>query len=105
MEAGDLMFLERIRLRNPALMRAAVELHQSGEIPPNTYVFDADTFERNGNLLRPAAEAAGLQLYFMTKQHGRNPELFWRVVRPGARETVAVNMEDARILHRHGIGL
>lgn len=99
------MFLERIRRSNPALIKAAAALHQAGEIPPNTYVFDADTFERNGNLLRAAADAAGLRLYFMTKQHGRNPELFRRVIRAGARETVAVNAEDARILHRHGIGL
>jgi len=99
------LFLERIRRRNPELIRAAVSLHQAGDIPPNCYVFDADTFERNGELIRAAADASGLRLYYMTKQHGRNPELFRRVVRPGARETVAVNAEDARILHRHGIAL
>jgi predicted amino acid racemase len=99
------MFLERTKRQNPALIRAAVSLHQAGEIPPNTFVFDADAFARNGALLRAAAEQAGLRLYFMTKQHGRNPELFRRVVREGAKETVAVAMEDARILHRHGLGL
>jgi predicted amino acid racemase len=41
----------------------------------------------------------------MTKQHARNPELFRRVVKQGAKETVAVNMECARLLHRHGIGI
>src|SRR3954469_3537934 len=99
------MFLERTKRQNPALIRAAVALHQAGEIPPNTFVFDADAFARNGALLRAAAEQAGLRMYFMTKQHGRNPELFRRVVRAGAKETVAVAMEDARILHRHGVGL
>src|SRR4051794_3284711 len=98
------MFLERTKRQNPGLIRAAVELHQAGAIPPNTFVFDADAFERNGALLRAAAEQAGLRLYFMTKQHGRNPELFRRVVRDGA-STVAVAMEDARILHRHGLAL
>ncbi len=99
------MFLDRIRRRNPNLIRVAVALHQSGAIPANTFVFDADAFERNGRIIRDAAEANGLRLYFMTKQHGRNPELFRRVVHAGAKETVAVNAEDARILHRHGIAL
>jgi predicted amino acid racemase len=99
------VFLERTRRRNPALIRAAVRLHQAGEIPANTFLFDADAFARNGARLRAAAEREGLRLYFMTKQHGRNPELFRRVVRAGARETVAVAMEDARILHRHGLAL
>jgi predicted amino acid racemase len=99
------MFLERTKRRNPGLIRAAAALHQAGAIPPNTFVFDADAFAANGALLRAAADEAGLRMYFMTKQHGRNPELFRRVVRDGARETVAVAMEDARILHRHGLGL
>jgi hypothetical protein len=97
-------FLEQTRRRNPELIRAAVTLHQAGEIPSNTFVFDADAFARNGALLRTAAREAGLKMYFMTKQHGRNPELFRRVVRDRARETVAVAMEDARILHRHRFG-
>jgi predicted amino acid racemase len=99
------MFLNRTKKRNPALIKSAVALHQAGEIPANTYVFDADTFTKNGQLIRQEAEAHNLQLYFMTKQHGRNPELFRRIIKPGAKETVSVAMEDARILHRNGIGL
>src|ERR1700744_2476277 len=99
------MFLRRTIERNPELIRAAVDLHQSGLIPPNTFVFDADAFTANAAVLRAAAEREGLRLYFMTKQHGRNPDLFGRIVRPGAHETVAVAMEDARILPRAGIGL
>jgi predicted amino acid racemase len=99
------VFLERTIRRNPALIRCAATLHQSGAIPPNTFLFDADAFAHNGRVLRDAADRESLKLYFMTKQHGRNPELFRRVIAPGARETVAVAMEDARILHRHGLGL
>lgn len=99
------MFLNRTINRNPELIKTAVSLHQSGQIPPNTYVFDADTFAKNGQCLRQAAEENNLKLYFMTKQHGRNPELFRRIIKPGAKETVSVSMEDARILHRNGIGL
>lgn len=99
------MYLDRTRRRNPALIRSAANMHQSGAIPANSFVFDADVFEANGLALRQEADRLGLHLYFMTKQHGRNPELFRRVVRPGAKETVTVNMEDARILHRNGIGI
>jgi predicted amino acid racemase len=99
------MFLNRTRDQNPALIQTAAALHQEGAIPPNTYLFDADAFEANGRAIREAADREGLGLYFKTKQHGRNPELFRRIVAPGARETVSVAMEDARILHRHGIGL
>ena len=99
------MFLQRTRNRNPALIRTAVELHQAGAIPPNTYVFDVDTFVRNAAVIRHEADSYGLHLYFMTKQHGRNPELYRRIVASGSKETVAVNMECARILHRHGLAL
>jgi predicted amino acid racemase len=99
------MFLERTRKRNPELIKVATQLHQAGDIPPNTYVFDADAFTKNGQALRQEAQAHNLKLYFMTKQHGRNPELFRRIIKPGAKETVSVNMECARILHKHGIGL
>lgn len=99
------MFLNQIARKNPALIKTAVELHQSGQIPPNTYVFDADIFEENGRKIRFEAEKYGLKLYYMTKQHARNPELFRRVIKPGAKETVCVNMQCARILHRHGIGI
>ena len=99
------MFLEQIARKNPMLIKAAAQLHQSGQIPPNTYVFDADTFEENGRKIREEAERYNLKLYFMTKQHGRNPELFRRVVKPGAKETVCVNMQCARTLHRNGIGI
>jgi predicted amino acid racemase len=99
------MYLAKTRKRNPSLIEATARFHQRGDIPANCFVFDADTIEANGAALRAEATRHGLQLYFMTKQHGRTPELFRRVIAPGARETVAVNMEDARILHRHGIGL
>lgn len=99
------MFLKQLARKNPRLIEVATELHQTGQIPPNTYVFDADAFENNGKKLRESAELHGLKLYYMTKQHARNPELFRRVVKPGAKETVCVNMQCARILHRHGIGI
>ena len=61
------MFLEQIARKNPMLIKAAAQLHQSGQIPPNTYVFDADTFEENGRKIREEAERYNLKLYFMTK--------------------------------------
>ncbi len=70
------MFLDQIARKNPLLIKTAAYLHQTGQIPPNTYVFDADTFEENGKKLRAEAEKYGLKIYFMSKQHARNPDLF-----------------------------
>jgi predicted amino acid racemase len=99
------MLLDKTKRQNPRLITTALELHRSGLIPPNTFVFDADTFVSNANAIRKRAEEYQMKLYFMSKQHGRNPELFRRITRPGKKETVSVNMECSRILHKHGIGL
>ena len=54
------MFLDLIRRRNPRLIEAAIALHQSGQLPANTYVIDLDAVEDNrsrhlgeGGLARP----------------------------------------------------
>ena len=44
--------LDIIRDRNPLLVKAAVELHQSGEIPPNTYVVDLDRVRENAKQVK-----------------------------------------------------
>ena len=37
------MYLHRLIERNPQLLEAAIDLHQSGTIPPGTWVIDLDT--------------------------------------------------------------
>lgn len=97
------MFLDVTRRRNPALIQAAVELHRRGEIPPNTYVIDIDTVARNAAAVAQAGAAHGLQLFQMTKQFGRNPAVARAIADRGIDGVVAVDFEEARVLHAHGL--
>ena len=65
------MFLELLKRRNPALLRAAATLSTERRLPPNTFVLDLDTIRANAAAIRTRAEILGLRMYFMTKQIGR----------------------------------
>ena len=56
------MFLDLIRRRNPRLIEAAIALHQSGQLPANTYVIDLDAVEDNARAIarRDRSRFAGL---------------------------------------------
>jgi predicted amino acid racemase len=96
------MFLAALLRRNPALVDAALELHAGGAIPPGTFVIDLDTVDENARRLAEAATASGIELYFMTKQVGRNPLFAQRVARhiPSA---VAVDLDDAGAMAGAGV--
>ncbi len=96
------MFLETLARRNPDLVRAAVNLHQGGAIPPNSYVLDLDAIRRNARLIKRAADQVGLQLYPMTKQIGRNPLVVRALARLGVPKVVCVDWSEALLLARHG---
>ncbi|MBU3536789.1 YhfX family PLP-dependent enzyme, partial [Alkalihalobacillus clausii] len=64
------MFTSMIAKRNPKLVEAAVCLHQSGALAPNTHLIDLDALERNAAILAKTAEEYGMTLYYMTKQIG-----------------------------------
>lgn len=99
------MFLDVLRRRNPALLAAAGALALERQIPPNTFVIDLDTVRANGAAIRGVAAAEGLQLYFMTKQFGRNPLATAALVENSKAETVAVDMADANALVANGFRL
>ncbi len=94
------MFLETLARRNPSLLAAAVTLHQAGEIPPNSYVLDLDAIRANARLIKEAADRAGLQVYPMAKQVGRNPQFVRAVARAGMPKLVCVDWMGARMLAR-----
>ena len=96
------MFLETLARRNPDLIRAAVSLHQSGEIPPNSYLLDLDAIRENARLIKEAADRAGLAVYPMTKQVGRNPEFVRAVAEAGMPKLVCVDWMEAGILAQQG---
>jgi predicted amino acid racemase len=89
------VFLDLLRRRNPALLQAAARLHQSGALPPNTYVIDLDAVTRNASAL--AAESARLSLtpLAMTKQIGRNPDASRAIRAGGISHAVGVDLECA----------
>ncbi len=97
------MFVDVTRRRNPALIEAAAALHRSGRIPSNCYVIDVDTVAENASHIAATAAENGLTLFQMTKQFGRNPLVAAAVARAGIPDVVAVDFEEARILHAAGL--
>jgi predicted amino acid racemase len=99
------MFLDPIRRRNPALIEAAIALHQQGRVPANSYLIDLDAARANAGRLRAEADRLGLAIFAMTKQMGRNPDFCHAVATGGIPEAVAVDMPCARATRRAGMRL
>ena len=97
------MYLQRLIERNPRLMAAAIELHQSGRIPPNTWIIDLDVIAENARALAAEARRLGLTTYVMSKQFARNPYVNWVAVANGLNKIVAVDMPGALQLRRYDI--
>lgn len=97
------MFLETAIKNNPALLDAAFFFHKHHLIEPNTYCIDLDMVRMNSALIAQEAQAQGISLYFMSKQFGRNPLVARAVSEMGLPQAVAVDMDEARVLHDVGI--
>ncbi|SHF14534.1 Predicted amino acid racemase [Seinonella peptonophila] len=97
------MFTDVIKRRNPSLLKASVMLHQSGQIPPNTYVVDLDALTHNIQKLSLTAKEHDFQLYFMSKQLGRNDFIGRWISQHGIDQAVAVDYDEARILAKSGV--
>ena len=96
-------FLDILRRRNPALVEAAIALHQAGRIPANCYVLDLDAVEDNARAFRQRADALGLSVFAMTKQVGRNSGFCRALGRGGIDRAVAVDMACAQALRAAGM--
>jgi predicted amino acid racemase len=99
------MFLDLLRRRNPALIGAAIALHQAGDLPANTYVLDLEAVRDNARVIAAEAARLGLTPFAMTKQVGRNPDFCAAVIAGGIDQSVAVDMECARATTRAGMRL
>ncbi|WP_367125963.1 alanine racemase [Streptomyces phytohabitans] len=95
------MFLDTLLHRNPGLVDAAADLHDSGRVPPDTYVMDLDAVEENAAVLAETARQVGVALWFVVKQLGRNPELVRAVARHIPR-AAAIDVTETRTLHASG---
>ena len=97
------MFLEVLRRANPALIEAAVALHQRGELPASTYVVDLDVVSANAETIAAEAERLGIELLGMTKQVGRGGPFMAAMKAGGIGRTVCVDMACARATGTHGL--
>lgn len=97
------MYLDRLRERNPRLLEHALELHQAGRIPPNTWVIDLDAVAENARVLAREAKRLGLTTYLMSKQYARNPYVSLLAIACGLYKTVAVDIQGALLIRRYGI--
>lgn len=97
------MFLDVLRRRNPEFIEAAMQLHQDGRIPANSYVLDLDAVEENARIFSDAAKRRNMKTFAMTKQVGRNSGFCRAVMRGGIDRAVAVDMACAIACDRAGL--
>lgn len=96
------MFVDMTLQRNEGLIRAAMNLHQRGDIPANTYVIDADGLMQNARMLSETAKQYDIKLYYMTKQIGRSPYAGKLIEQNGITQAVAVDIDEAYLLSEGG---
>ncbi|MGR1083051.1 alanine racemase [Olegusella massiliensis] len=99
------MFLDRLVATNPTLADLALSLEADGTILPDTYVIDLDMVARNASLIKDAADASGISLYFMLKQLGRNPVVSRRLAELGFAGAVCVDFREALLMAGAGVPL
>ncbi|MGL5041517.1 MAG: YhfX family PLP-dependent enzyme [Culicoidibacterales bacterium] len=97
------MFLTMTEKRNEALLKYATTLHQTGLILPDTYVIDVDGVVKNAEKLSKEAQKAGIDLFYMTKQIGRNPYLAQKISAAGIKQAVVVDYKEALVLMEQGL--
>jgi predicted amino acid racemase len=96
------VFLRSLERTNATFVSTAIELHQAGLIPTNSYVVDLDAVAENAGYIMAEARKYGLTVYPMTKQFGRNPEVLKVISAAGADGFVAVDMLCARAIVNGG---
>lgn len=99
------MFLDRLVETNRPLAELALAWEADGTVLPDTYLIDLDMICRNASLMKAAADDAGISLYFMLKQLGRNPILGHRLAELGLSGAVCVDFREALVMAEAGVPL
>lgn len=97
------MFLNALIDRNPRLPELALRLHSEGVLLPDSYILDLDTIEDNARMLLEQARAYGVELFFMTKQIGRNPAVCKMLMELGYGGAVVVDFREAQVMMENNI--
>ena len=100
---GLLMFLDVLQRRNPAFLKAVVELHQQGELPAGTFAIDLAAVRGNAESIAAEGQRLGVSVFAMTKQFGRNPDVCTAVREGGIESSVAVDLACAAATHAAGM--
>ncbi|MEK6205139.1 MAG: YhfX family PLP-dependent enzyme, partial [Amylibacter sp.] len=96
------MFLNKLIHRNPKFIQRVVELHQSDQLPANSYVLDLDILQKNAAMMAAEGKKLNLKVFPMTKQIGRNPLAMNCLAKEGLSSFVAVDMSCALPIHASG---
>src|SRR5699024_8513723 len=99
------MFLDITKRKNPQLIQTVVAFHQSGKIPPNTYIIDVDVLKSNTEKIAGAASKNDIELYYMTKQLGRISHIADIIEDHGIPKAVAVDFDEGKILADKGMDI
>jgi len=98
------MFLSNL-MNNNNLIRNSVILYEKGIILADTFVIDLNTVEINALNMLKIACGKNVELYFMTKQVGRNPVIAKMLCNLGFKGAVAVDYKEALVLMKNNIPL
>lgn len=97
------MFLKSLETRNKKLIEYAFSQNREETIYPNTYILDLDTIIENGKIMLEEAKSNQIDLFFMTKQIGRNPLICKKLVELGYKGAVVVDFQEALVMMKHNI--
>ena len=79
--------------------------HKDGKIEPNTYVIDLDSLLKNAKDIKEKADKYKIDLFFMTKQFGRNPYISKKLMEIGYKGAVVVDFEEAEVMMKNDISI
>ncbi|RYM02860.1 YhfX family PLP-dependent enzyme [Sporolactobacillus sp. THM7-7] len=99
------MFLNKLEERNSELINYASYLHKKGIILPDTYVLDLDIIKENTQKIVEEAKKDGIELFYMTKQFGRNPLIAKEIEKSGINCAVVVDYREAKVMMNNGLKL
>lgn len=97
------MFLAKLLERNPKLVEASLEFHAGGDIEPDSYVLDLDSFLENAHKIYVESNKRKILPFFMLKQLGRNPDLARMLCQMGYPGAVTVDFREAQVMRSHSI--
>src|SRR5699024_3313495 len=99
------MFLDVTKRRNPDPIKSGGNFHQSGKIPPNTYIIDVDSLKKNTKKLVKTADKHQYEPYFMRKRLKRLREITEIISGCGIDKSAAIDFNEGKLLADHHINI